>query len=58
LTQGIKKADVPMLPAQPANEAPAKTPIFKLTYSDGNEPQTFLLPEGERWQAGHKFVIW
>jgi adenylate cyclase len=35
------------LPAQPANETQEKTSIFKLTYSDGNETQVFLLPEGE-----------
>jgi adenylate cyclase len=35
------------LPAQPANETQEKTSIFKLTYSDGNETQIFLLPEGE-----------
>jgi adenylate cyclase len=36
-----------MLPAQHASEAQVKTSIFKLTYSDGNETQIFLLPEGE-----------
>ena len=36
-----------MLPAQPANEIQVKTSIFKLAYSDGNETQIFLLPEGE-----------
>jgi adenylate cyclase len=46
-SQEVKKADVPMLPAQHANEGHAKTSIFKLTYSDGNEAQIFLLPEGE-----------
>ena len=35
------------LPAQHASEAQVKTSIFKLTYSDGNETQIFLLPEGE-----------
>jgi adenylate cyclase len=35
------------LPAQPANETQVKSSIFKLTYSDGNEKQIFLLPEGE-----------
>ena len=30
-----------------ANEGRAKTSIFKLSYSDGNQTQVFLLPEGE-----------
>ena len=37
----------PVLPSQPANETQAKTSIFKLTYSDGSQTQTFLLPEGD-----------
>ena len=41
------EARASMLPAQRANEAQAKTSIFKLTYSDGNETQMFLLPEGD-----------
>ncbi len=42
-----KKTDVSRLPAQPTNETHAKTPTFKLTYSDGSETQMFLLPEGD-----------
>ena len=47
LTQEIKQADVPMAPAQRANETPGNTSIFKLAYSDGSETQMFLLPEGD-----------
>ena len=47
LTQEIKQADVPMVPAQRANETPGNTSIFKLAYSDGSEAQMFLLPDGD-----------
>lgn len=47
MTQEIKKSDLPLLPAQRANEGLAKASKFKLTYSDGSETQIFPLPEGE-----------
>ena len=36
-----------MLPVQPANQTLPETAIFKLTYSEGNQTQMFLLPEGD-----------
>jgi len=47
LTQEIKQADLPMVPARRANETPGNTSIFKLAYNDGSETQMFLLPEGD-----------
>jgi hypothetical protein len=42
-----EEVNVPMVPAQRANETPGNTSIFKLTYSEGSETQMFLLPEGD-----------
>ena len=42
-----RKADVSRLPAQRTDETHAKTSTFKLSYTDGSEPQMFFLPEGD-----------